>query len=224
MGRLIAIGDIHGYLQALVGLMRLIEPVPDDIIVTLGDYCDRGPDTKGVIDYLIGLEKGCQLVPLLGNHDLMVLEIAEDGDELLEDWLDFGGRATLASYGVDHPRLLPQEHLDFLARCLLLYETEDFFFVHANYLPELPLNLQPVDVLCWESLKIRTPGPHSSGKIAVVGHTAQLSREVLDLGYLICLDTCCYGGGWLTAMELPSRRLWQVDQEGCPRGSQVGIP
>jgi serine/threonine protein phosphatase 1 len=224
MGRLIAIGDIHGYLEALCALVELIGPTPTDTIVTLGDYCDRGPNTKGVIDYLLGLAEQCQLVPILGNHDQMALEIACGAEEFLEDWLDFGGRATLASYGVDHPRLMPKEHLDFLAGCRLFHETENFFFVHANYLPELPLELQPPEVLCWESLKIRVPGPHYSGKIAVVGHTAQLSREVLDLGYLICLDTCCYGGGWLTAMELLSRQVWQVDQQGSLRGSRIRIP
>lgn len=214
MGRLIAIGDIHGYTAALTSLVELIQPTSDDTIVTLGDYCDRGPDTKGTLACLLELQTCCRLIPLLGNHDQMLLEIATGFDELLEEWLDFGGRETLRSYGVDHPKLLPQEHLDFLARCPLYFETDGFFFVHANYLPELPLEIQPIDVLCWESLKTRLPGPHCSGKIAVVGHTAQPTREVLDLGHLICLDTCCYGGGWLTAMEFPSKRVWQVDQLG----------
>lgn len=218
MGRLIAIGDIHGYLAALEGLITIIGgPCPDDTIVTLGDYCDRGPATRGVIDCLIELSRQCRLVPVLGNHDQMVLEIALGADDLLEGWLDFGGRATLASYGVNHPRELPRSHLEFLSHCELFFETDQYFFVHANYLPELPLQLQPLSVLCWESLKTRIPGPHCSGKIAVVGHTAQPHREILDLGYLICLDTCCYGGGWLTAMELPSRQIWQVDQSGRPR-------
>ncbi|MCS7239457.1 MAG: serine/threonine protein phosphatase [Thermoguttaceae bacterium] len=218
MGRLIAIADIHGYSEALTSLLRLIRPTADDIVVTLGDYCDRGPDTKGVLECLIELRARCQLVPLLGNHDQMLLEIATGLDELLEEWLDFGGRETLRSYGVNHPKLLPEKHLEFLAQCPLYFETDGYFFVHANYLPEVPLQLQPVEVLCWESLKTRVPPPHVSGKIAVVGHTAQPTREVLDLGHLICLDTCCYGGGWLTAMEVPSRRLWQVDQQGRLRG------
>lgn len=218
MGRLIAIGDIHGYLQALKGLVTLITPTADDVVVTLGDYCDRGPDTKGVIDYLLELGQRCRLVTILGNHDQMLLDIAHGMDDLLEEWLDYGGRETLASYGVSHPAEIPAEHLDFLARCPLYFETDKFFFVHANYLPELPLELQPTDVLCWESLKSRIPRPHFSGKIAVVGHTAQPQREILDLGHLLCLDTCCYGGGWLTAMELFTRHVWQVDQRGVPRG------
>ncbi len=221
MGRLIAIGDIHGYAEALRGLLSLIAPTAEDLIVTLGDYCDRGPDTKGVLECLQELAHQCQLVTILGNHDQMMLEIAGGLNELLEDWLDFGGRETLESYGVSHPAEIPPAHLEFLGRCSLYFETDNFFFVHANYLPDVPLAHQPIDILCWESLKRRVPRPHCSGKIAVVGHTAQPSREILDLGHLICLDTCCYGGGWLTGMELLSRKVWQVDQMGKPRAPKA---
>ena len=100
---------------------------------------------------------------------------------------------------------------------LTYYETETHFFVHASYLPDLPLDLQPPDVLRWQSLKYKVPEPHVSGKIAIVGHTVQKDGQVLDLGYLKCIDTGCYCGGWLTAMEIPSGRVWQADAEGRPR-------
>ncbi len=216
-GRLIAIGDIHGYSKALIKLLEIVAPQQHDVVVTLGDYCDRGPDTRGVIDLLIQLSSTCNLVPLIGNHDQMLLEVAWGAEELLAEWLDFGGAATLASYGLKHPAAISKDHLNFLQACPHFFETERHFFVHANYLEDWPLNLQPPEVLFWESLKIRTPGPHQSGKIAILGHTAQASGEILDLRYLKCLDTCCYGGGWLTAMEVYSGEIWQVDASGCPR-------
>jgi len=72
-------------------------------------------------------------------------------------------------------------------------------------------------VLRWESLKLRQPGPHCSGKTAIVGHTAQRDGEILDLGYLKCIDTCCYGEGWLTALDVDSGQVWQADKEGRMR-------
>ena len=117
----------------------------------------------------------------------------------------------------DSPEQLARDHrrhLDFLRSCRLFFETERHFLVHANYQANLPLDLQPRQVMLWPSLKDRQPGPHCSGKLAVVGHTAQKNGEILDLGYLKCIDTCCYGDGWLTAMELETGRLWQADKEG----------
>jgi serine/threonine protein phosphatase 1 len=72
-------------------------------------------------------------------------------------------------------------------------------------------------VLRWRSLREHQPGPHVSGKIAVVGHTAQKDGEILDLGHLVCIDTYVYGDGWLTALDVQSGQVWQVGQEGRPR-------
>jgi serine/threonine protein phosphatase 1 len=76
---------------------------------------------------------------------------------------------------------------------------------------------QAVDLLLWESLRDEIPGPHVSGKTVIVGHTSQKNGEILDLGHLKCLDTYCYGGGWLTAMEVYSGKIWQADREGNMR-------
>lgn len=221
-GRLIAIGDIHGCVAALDALLELFDPQAADTLVFLGDYVDRGPASRQVIDRLIGLAGRCRLVPLLGNHDEMFLEICEGGLHLLDNWLDFGGRATVASYG-RVPDDVPTAHLQFLRACRLYYETERHFFVHGNYLEEIPLEAQMSAVLLWESLRQRLPGPHSSGKTAILGHTAQKTGEVLDRGYLKCIDTYCYGTGWLTALEVeaggtPSGRIWQADRQGRLRG------
>lgn len=212
--RIIAIGDIHGHLAALRALLEAIAPQPGDTIVTLGDYVDRGPDSRGVIDELIALSARCRLVPLLGNHDEMLLDICALKPDLMDDWLAFGGDATLASYGGQLPEGIPPAHLDFLRACVDYFETARHFFVHGNYWPHLPLASQPPTMLRWESLKTRLPGPHCSGKKAVIGHSAQRSGKIVDLGYLVCIDTCCYGGGWLTALEVETGRLWQADKEG----------
>jgi len=73
---------------------------------------------------------------------------------------------------------------------------------------------QPVGMLRWESLRDMTPGPHDSGKAVIVGHTAQKSGDILDLGHLKCIDTYCYGGGWLTALDVRSGEVWQANQLG----------
>ena len=112
----------------------------------------------------------------------------------------------------------PPAHIEFLRSCRLFYESERHFFVHGNYRANLPLDRQPAETLLWESLKARPPGPHCSGKMAIVGHSSQKSGEILDLGYLKCIDTWCYGQGWLTAIELHSGQIWQADKEGRWRG------
>jgi serine/threonine protein phosphatase 1 len=211
-GRIIAIGDIHGCSAALRALVAAIEPTAEDTLVPLGDYIDRGPDSKGAIEELLALEKRCHLVPLLGNHELMLLE-ALTNPYSIEPWKECGGQTTLVSYG---GRLedIPEEHLDFIRRCRRYYETATHFFVHANYDAQLPLDEQPDYLLFWEHLIFHIPRPHENGKIAVVGHTSQRTGHVLAGGHVICLDTFCHGGGWLTALDVDRGTRWQADLAG----------
>jgi serine/threonine protein phosphatase 1 len=211
--RTIAIGDIHGCSMALDALLDATRPRPGDTIVTLGDYINRGPNSRGVLDRLIDLGRRCRLVPLLGNHDQMLLE-ARSGLHPTT-WLGMGGVATLDSYGPgrDIGLILPA-HIWFLEGCRDYHETDTHIFVHANYYPDLPMSEQPVMMLRWESLREATPGPHESGKTVVVGHTSQKGGEILDLGYLKCIDTYCYGGGWLTGLDVKTGEVWQANQSG----------
>src|SRR5262249_48407239 len=87
-------------------------------------------------------------------------------------------------------------------------------FVHAGLEPELPLAEQPGLVLRWRVTDLATAAPHHSGRVAVVGHTPQKSGEVLDVGFLVCIDTNCARGGWLTARDVGSGQVWQADQAG----------
>jgi serine/threonine protein phosphatase 1 len=91
-------------------------------------------------------------------------------------------------------------------------------FVHAYYEADRPLHEQQWGRLRWASLP-PIPARHSSGKVAIVGHTPQKSGEVLDLGYLKCIDTFCHGGGWLTALEVRTGKVWQANLAGEIRTS-----
>lgn len=219
-GRTIAFGDIHGCSKALRTLIETIDPTTDDTLVFLGDYIDRGSDSRGVIDQLIDLQQRCTVVPLLGNHEIMFMGVVCGG---MEDkiWMLCGGRATLASYGgaLHH---IPSRHLDFLKTCRAYWEDERNICVHASYLPDQPMAQLGEQHLFWEHLPPVAPAPHVSGKRVVVGHTPQANLEVLDVGHLVCLDTYCFGGGWLTALDLNSGDVWQANLHGHAR-RQFGL-
>ncbi len=213
--RVIAIGDVHGCGIALRTLIEVIDPQPNDTIIPLGDCVDRGPESRRVIDDLLALREKCRLVPLLGNHEEMMLNFV-DGRPQPDDWLECGGAATVESYRGPDGKLIPApvEHIDFIRAWGDCYETDTHFFVHSSYEPERPLAQQHWQTMRWQSLKFGIPGPHESGKIAVVGHTSLKDGEILDVGHLICIDTYCWGGGWLTALEPSTGQFWQVDGQG----------
>jgi serine/threonine protein phosphatase 1 len=213
--RIIAIGDIHGHAAALAALIRLIDLQPTDTLVTLGDYVDRGPDSKGVLDQLIGLEGQCHLVPLMGNHEEMMLG-AREGRDNLKFWMQFGGDVALDSYGPGRTMsLVPWEHWAFPKRLRLYYESDQHFFVHANYFPNRPLSEQDSQTVLWRPLESNDlPGRHYSGKTAIVGHTPATNGQILDVGHLKCIDTGCGHGGLLTALDVTGGRLWQVTEDG----------
>lgn len=136
-------------------------------------------------------------------------------------WLGMWGAATLDSSGRARDlSLVPDAHFDSLRSCLDFHETEDHIFVHACYDPDLPMGEQPGELLRWEALRDGVPEPHVSGKTVVVGHTSQKEGEVLDLAHLMCIDTYCHGGGWLTALDVNSGEVWQADRGGVLRRSR----
>ncbi|VTR94618.1 serine threonine protein phosphatase : Serine/threonine protein phosphatase OS=Rhodopirellula baltica (strain SH1) GN=RB5905 PE=4 SV=1: Metallophos [Gemmata massiliana] len=230
MGRTIAIGDIHGCANALTALLDAVAPERDDTVVTLGDYTDRGPDSRRVIDRLIALAGQCNLIPLLGNHEEALLDALRDTSSLRR-WLTLGGADTLRSYGwiSGGPRRaltdwIPELHRTFLSGCHDYYETPTHLFVHAGYVPDLAMAEQSGLALRWRVTDAATAESHYSGKVAVVGHTPQRSGEVLDLGFLVCIDTNCVRGGWLTALDVATNQVWQVDRDGKLRTKGVGGP
>jgi serine/threonine protein phosphatase 1 len=222
--RYLAIGDIHGCFTSLQALASSVQIRPDDIVITLGDYVDRGPQSAAVLDWLIDFERNSKLIALRGNHDIMMLQ-ARGGGEAFDEWIKQGGDATLASYSPfgDTGRLsdVADPHWEFLEKHLRSsFEIETHFFVHANAYPDYPLDEQPDYMLYWE--RFGSPAPHESGKVMVCGHTSQKSGEILDLGHAICIDTWACGRGWLTCLDVISGHYWQANQRGQSRSGGLG--
>jgi serine/threonine protein phosphatase 1 len=227
MTRLLAIGDIHGCSRAFDALLDYVGPNSSDQIVTLGDYIDRGPDSRGVLDRLIRLHAQFSVVSLRGNHELMLFAARRDS-ESREFWLAVGGREALDSYAKRRGRGriedVPEEHWQFLRHvCVDWFEIGNYFFVHANVDPDLPLERQPSSMLHWEFFNIFSP-PHSSGKFMVCGHSEQRNGWQLLLPHAVCIDTFCYGGGWLTCIDLYTGTVWQSNQKGQTREGRLDQP
>ena len=219
MPRILAIGDIHGCDTALRTLAGFVPIREDDLLVTLGDYVDRGPNSREVLDWLIARFATGRLIPLRGNHEIMMLD-AREGEDMLDFWLSVGGRAALDSYagddGVGDLSDVPADHWHFLEHQTRRYfETATHFFVHANALPDWSLADQSDDVIFWE--KFHNPPPHESGKIMVCGHTPQPSLRPLDIGHAVCIDTWVYGNGWLTCLDPATGEYWQANERGMTR-------
>ena len=214
MTRHLAIGDIHGCITALKSLIDFVELRPDDTIVTLGDYVDRGPDAAAVLDLVIGLGNSHKLISLRGNHEIMMLD-AREKKSWLGPWLSYGGEATLKSYGGSFADV-PDAHFEFLENTLQpYYECETHFFVHANATASVALADQSDAALYWQ--KYKDPGPHCSGKIMVCGHTPQKSGTPSSNGTAICIDTWACGDGWLTCLDVTSGTIWQANESGDTR-------
>ncbi|MGK7922802.1 MAG: metallophosphoesterase family protein [Trichodesmium sp.] len=220
--RILAIGDIHGHSRAFDTLIAAVKPGLKDIIITLGDYVDRGPDSQGVIDRLIALHQTRQLIALRGNHELMMLR-SRNSSEYKARWHKSGGKETLASYSKSRKYQksnIPDEHWHFLENvCVDWWESEKHFFVHANAAADTSLHQQSEYKLFWE--KLDNPIPHFSGKTMVCGHTSQKSGKPLNLGHAICIDTRVYDQGWLTCLDVNSGKVWQANKKGKLRTASI---
>ncbi|MEZ6139308.1 MAG: metallophosphoesterase family protein [Zavarzinella sp.] len=217
MARLLAIGDVHGCLTALETLLGVVKPTEDDEIVMLGDYIDRGPDSRGVIEYLRKHQLAENWTLLRGNHEIMMVQARHSRSDR-RFWQAVGGQEALESYAdhVNGPTIesVPDAHWLFLDRLSDWYETEEFIFVHAGLHPDRPLQNQETNDLHWEVLNPERFRPHCSGKTIVCGHTEQRNGTPLVLPGVICLDTWAYGNGWLTCMDLISGKYWQANDLG----------
>jgi serine/threonine protein phosphatase 1 len=196
-----AIGDIHGSYSKLRNLLDRCKEhrgATEYRIVFLGDYIDRGPDSREAVELLIETQSGVpgQVVCLKGNHEDMLLSAVDDGDHA--SWLANGGATTLNSYGVGRANDILPAHLDWFGSLPLATVDEKRFYVHAGVRPGVPLQHQSEYDLLW----IREPflsDPRDHGLYVVHGHTPirtgipELRRNRLNL------DTGAYFGGPLTA-------------------------
>lgn len=217
--RTFALGDIHGCYTALQGILRTAPLTSNDRLVALGDYIDRGPNSKAVLDWLIERKSQGNLVALRGNHEVMMLA-AREGPQYFEDWTCTGGDTALASYGLppepDSLDRLPPAHWKFVEATLRGFQTPTHLFVHANAYADLELEDQPDYMLFWEKFH-ETPDPHMSGRTLVCGHTPQRDGRPLSVGHAICIDTWVYGEGWLTCLDVASGEYWQANERGETR-------
>lgn len=214
MKRTLAIGDIHGCYDALHRLVELVALGDDDLVVALGDYVDRGPDSRRVLEFLMQREANGLLVALRGNHDQMMCQARNDRFKIFS-WTAVGGAETIESYLRNSTEqgfsAVPETHWDFLENCCKsFYETETHIFVHAGVNPDLPMEEQDEETLYWQRLS--DTGPHCSGKTVICGHTAQDSGVPLTYGHTVCIDTWVYGDGWLTCLDVDSGDFWQARQ------------
>ncbi len=193
---LYVVGDVHGQIGALEAALAFIETDggPDAEIVFLGDYLDRGSDSRGVVDRLMqGQAAGKNWITLKGNHDRYLTRFLADPHEpdpasaLKLHWFNerIGGRMTMKSYGVDADearslddihadalQAVPKSHRDWIEGLLLCHERPDMFLAHAGIEPGVPLDRQTEDTLLWiREPFLSWPDPHP--KLIVHGHTVQ---------------------------------------------------
>ncbi|MEI6756983.1 MAG: serine/threonine protein phosphatase [Chlorobium sp.] len=217
--RIIAIGDIHGCLMSLKKLIDKINPEPGEQFVFSGDLIDRGPSSKGVIDYLVDLSLSCSCHFLMGNHELLLLEYLETLDPVR--WLENGGRATLDSYNSPDGLDMAEEHIAFFRNCHYFIETEHHFFTHGGLDPGLTikdnLRLYSPKEFCRLRMHMHPALLETQNypwqKTLVCAHTPV--PEPIMLEKLIAIDTgCIYKDnpmlGRLTAVILPERRIIQT--------------
>jgi serine/threonine protein phosphatase 1 len=223
--RIYAIGDVHGRADLLA---RVVERIHDDVsqhdgrrvlLVFLGDYVDRGPDSRLVLEMLLALCREPDVVCLCGNHEMMLLRFLRD-PAIWESWAQMGGAQTLLSYGVrvsqrltpddqiraarDFAAAIPQGHLRFLENLPLVYESGTVLFVHAGVRPQIPLHRQAADDLLW----IREPFltfRGSFGRLVIHGHSPVEQPEIRP--NRINIDTGAYATGRLTCLVLDGSRF-----------------
>ena len=231
--RAYAIGDIHGRLDLFDALLAMIAadnaargPAHTHLIL-LGDLVDRGPDSRGVVDRVMGLRGAWpHLRWLTGNHE-EVFALALDGDaQRVRYFIGIGGDATIRSYGLDGdaydradfadvarilPTLVPDAHRAFLTSGEDMVVIGDYAFVHAGVRPGVALDRQTQADLRWiRGSFTRDSSDH--GKMVVHGHT--IASEVEECGNRIGIDTGAYSSGVLTAIGLEGTQRWYLATGG----------
>jgi serine/threonine protein phosphatase 1 len=223
--RIYAIGDIHGRADLLDEVLeridsdRMINPTSLSIEVYLGDYIDRGPASREVLDRLVARKRTFRGVFLKGNHETYLSNFPTN-PPILEDWQRLGGLETLTSYGIKPSinanaaeqvrlaaaldRALPESHREFLSELKSSFTCGDFFFVHAGVRPGIPLAKQREEDLLWIRRDFLISEDDFS-KIVVHGHTPVLQPEIRP--NRINIDTGAYATGRLTCLRLEDSRI-----------------
>ena len=209
--KIFVIGDIHGCLEMLKRLIDKIEWNPaNDRLIFIGDYIDRGENSKGVIDFILQLKEDSTLIQcLIGNHEQMFIDYLSGVDS--QSSLLNGGLSTLRSYeemrrSQDDP-LIPPSHLDFFSSLLTMIELEHYYIVHAGFHPNIGIEDQSLNDMIW----IREEFIYSDydfGKVVIFGHTPFNSPLVMK--NKIGIDTGAVFGNYLTCLELPEKKFHSI--------------
>lgn len=234
--RIYTIGDIHGRLDLLTEMLGLIvhdagdAPHLDKHIIFLGDYVDRGLESREVLDLLVSDQPyGFEKTFIKGNHEDAMIQFL-DGETDGSMWLQFGGMATMASYDVflreegtreqqlvnASERLrerLPDDHLTFLRLLELSISFGDYFFAHAGVRPGVPLEAQTPQDLMWIRERFLN-SPNNHGKIVVHGHT--ISESPVVRSNRIGIDTGAYASGCLTCLVLEGDSMRFIQTNAQP--------
>ena len=217
--RTFVVGDVHGCVDEVERLLDAVQPSTGDTICFLGDYVDRGPSSKRVIERLIRLRtEGPTCIFLKGNHEDMFLAFLGYSGRYGDAFLWNGGDATLASYGLSGlpgplvAERLPASHREFLLSLQSHAFVGRFFCVHAGVRPTRPLDAQTEEDLFWIREEF-IGAPHPFPYTVLYGHTPQ--RDVrLHLPFKVGLDTGLVYGNRLSCLELNHRDLWQIARGG----------
>lgn len=218
--RAYGIGDVHGRLDLLCDLLDLIEqdnaqrPPAKTYLIMLGDLIDRGPDLRGVIEHILSNAPFARTICIKGNHEEFFLRVLAGEDEVIADWLTYGGYECAESYGVSKGWALnaspsaigdrlrasvPQAHKDFLAGMADSFRFGDYLFVHAGIRPGIPIEDQSGKDLRWIREGFLDDGT-DHGLTVIHGHTIVEQPE--EHSNRIALDTGAYRSGLLTAIRL----------------------
>ena len=220
--RVFAIPDIHGCCRTFRQLLfHKLELQKTDTLYLLGDYIDRGPDSKGVIDTILELQRdGYDVRPIMGNHEQMLIDSFESGyDECFLNWLENGGEETLQNYMTeDDEYSIPAAHLIFIKSLPVQLTTESHIFVHAglNFTLDDPLAETSQEFMLWSRKNLDVETEKTGGRKVIAGHTTRNLDEIENslVSDFIQLDNGCYlgdtscGRGSLLALELNSNLLY----------------
>lgn len=220
--RHIAIGDIHGCRKTLAHLLEeVIQTDKEDTLYFVGDYIDRGPDSKGVIDYIMTLkEDKYKIITLKGNHE-EILENARYDSLLMNNWTKSGGQECLKSFGVNHPNDIPKKYFDFINDLEFYKETPFAFLVHGGFNFDAPNPFEDREAMLWlRDMKVDTA--ITDGKPVIHGHTpitlSETQRQIKAGDNNICIDNGCVFDwkngekmGILTAIDLKTKELFYCE-------------
>lgn len=213
--RYFAIGDIHGCFNSLKELIEnKIQLQKSDKLILLGDYIDRGPNSKEVIDYIIDLQNNdYDIVTLLGNHESMLVD-AYNNESSISKWIQNGGSETLKSFEINSLKNMDSKYLNFFNSLKLYFELDEYLFVHAGFNDELKNPFVDKYSMLWKSRE-RYFNPLLTNRIIIHGHSPvsikTCEEQIKNNSKVINIDAgCVYSNtdfGKLVAIEIKSRTI-----------------